>query len=261
MTFARLAGEGNDADSGWCTYESDLENAPDVEVMCGGWNSKIPAAAAVWRQGNLLHFGFEQSPSELNDAGNALLENSIRYISRFTQDRPIGQTVSVFSDRPNPQELGYLRSMIKAKNADASGLAKRFLSESLQEKLAGMEPADAVSWIKEHLEDLVNGDGGKLFAPEDLSRLEIRLREVGALDQLLAALDGERSADAVSALERHVAAGPKGSDAAGWKTYLTANARFYFFSEGAGCKFLLDPLAKARDVPSAKLRGVARADV
>ena len=58
----------------------------------------------VWEPGKipsrfdlLLHFGFEQSPAEMNEAGQRLLLNSIAYISRFTEDRPIAVTPSVFA--------------------------------------------------------------------------------------------------------------------------------------------------------------------
>ena len=51
----------------------------------------------LWRQGNLLHFGFEQSPAEMNDSGKLLLLNAIAYISHFTEDRPIAITPSVFA--------------------------------------------------------------------------------------------------------------------------------------------------------------------
>ena len=82
---------------GWCTYADDFKNLPEVEFFCGGINEKTPTAAAIWRQGNLLHFGFEQSPAEVNETGQALLLNSIAYISQFTEDRPIAVTPSVFA--------------------------------------------------------------------------------------------------------------------------------------------------------------------
>ena len=66
-----------------------MSDAPEVEVFCGGVNTKTSSAVAVWRQGNLLHFGFDASPAELNSAGKALLINSIAYITRFRADRPI----------------------------------------------------------------------------------------------------------------------------------------------------------------------------
>ena len=46
---------------------------PEVEILCGGINDKTARAAGLWRQGNLLHFGFEQSPAELNETGRVML--------------------------------------------------------------------------------------------------------------------------------------------------------------------------------------------
>ena len=69
--------------SGWCTYSTAFDVYPDVEFFCGGVNHKTPTAAAIWRQGNLLHFGFQQSPAEMTDVGDRMLLNSIAYISNF----------------------------------------------------------------------------------------------------------------------------------------------------------------------------------
>ena len=85
---------------GWCTYPDGFDNNPDIEVFCGGENEKMAAAGACWRQGNLLHFGFEQSPVEMNEAGQRLLLNCIAYISRFREDAPIAITPSVFAGAP-----------------------------------------------------------------------------------------------------------------------------------------------------------------
>ena len=60
-------------------------------------NHQTPTSAGLWRQGNLLHFGFEQSPAEMNDSGKLLLLNAIAYISHFTEDRPIAITPSPFA--------------------------------------------------------------------------------------------------------------------------------------------------------------------
>src|SRR5207249_4750872 len=73
---------------GWCTY-SEAFDSPEMEVLCGGVNQKTTRAGAIWRQGNLLHFGFDLSPEEMNDRGQAMLVNGIVYIARFTEDRPI----------------------------------------------------------------------------------------------------------------------------------------------------------------------------
>jgi hypothetical protein len=86
----------NDYQRGWSTHYFKFADMPEVEIFCGGINEQTPRSAAFWRQGNLLHFGFEQSPSELNETGRAMLVNAVVYISRFTEDRPIDVTPSVF---------------------------------------------------------------------------------------------------------------------------------------------------------------------
>src|SRR6185436_8371345 len=82
---------------GWSTHYYEFADMPEVEIFSGGINEQTPRSSAFWRQGNLLHFGFEQSPAEMNDAGRAMLVNGIVYISRFTEDRPIDITPSVFA--------------------------------------------------------------------------------------------------------------------------------------------------------------------
>src|SRR5207253_9475567 len=82
---------------GWCTYTYEHETAPELEVICGGVNHKSPRAGAIWRQGHLLHFGFEPSPERMNETGQALLVDAICYIARFTEDRPIVRTPCVFT--------------------------------------------------------------------------------------------------------------------------------------------------------------------
>jgi hypothetical protein len=82
---------------GWCTYTRGMSEAPEIEVFCGGINAKTTTAAALWRQGNVLHYGFDLSPDEMNEWGRALLVDAITYIARFTADRPIMQTPSPFA--------------------------------------------------------------------------------------------------------------------------------------------------------------------
>src|SRR5688572_32455097 len=98
---------------GWCTYTWGFD-APDVEVFCGGQNHKTVDAVAVWRQGFLVHFGFEQSASQLNDAGKALLVNTIAYAARCGGDRPVTRVVSPFETKQRsllPRE--YVRKALK----------------------------------------------------------------------------------------------------------------------------------------------------
>ena len=228
--------------------------------MCGGWNAKKPSAAGIWRQGNLLHFGFQPSPEELNETGRAILANSIHYIARFTEDRPIGATVSVFSGRPRPEQRRYLKSTIASERATPRAVADRFFQGDLRETVAAMERADLTQWVSDNIAYLVADQEGKLVRADDLATLEIDIAAPDALEKLHGALDGEHADLAAAALERHVDSGPEVADVGQWKAYLTENAQYLFYSEVAGYRFLLDPLAQARGVPSANLRGPARAD-
>ena len=48
--------------------------------------------------------------------------------------------------------------------------------------------------------------------------------------------------------------------AAAWCAYLDSDMRYLFFSDAAGCEFLVDSLAESRGVASSQLRGPARVD-
>ena len=97
LVLPLTAAESKPNRAGWCTYTRGMSDSPEIEVFCGGINAKTSTAAAIWRQGNLLHYGFDLSPDEMNEWGKALLVNSITYISRFTEDRPIMLTPSPFA--------------------------------------------------------------------------------------------------------------------------------------------------------------------
>ena len=140
---------------GWTTYTDHFENNPDIEVFCGGENEKYATAAAVWRQGNLLHFGFEQSPAELNENGRRLLLNCIAYISRFTEDRPIAVTPSVFAG-PAALPRTYIDRRIIGKN-DPKEL-EWMLTPELFRKISGMTQDQMRSWHKKNLSYLHPSD-------------------------------------------------------------------------------------------------------
>ena len=120
-------------EAGWCSSgsASTLVDSPEVEIFCGGINTKGPKYAALWRQGNLLHFGFEPSPAEMNDTGRALLINSIHYISRFTEDRPIARTPSVFNNAAWFRSRDSVDRMFEEKTADKPYLEYYFAKACL----------------------------------------------------------------------------------------------------------------------------------
>jgi hypothetical protein len=243
---------------GWCTYTGDFDS-PEVEVFCGGLNSKIPTAAAIWRQGNLLHFGFEPSPAALNAAGRALLVNAVVYISRITEDRPIPRTPSPFEGvtpvaragpdrlfrRPDPSP-DYLASYFSAE-ARAAGNAK--------------DPAAFKRWYRENRAFLrADAKTGKLILDGEAKALGVAPAEPGFFAKVTAALSGGWSAErARHLLRRYAPQGPASGDGAAWQKWWEENRPYLFFSDSGGYRWYVDPLAKKRKVPSARLRGADRA--
>src|SRR5262249_36048859 len=128
---------------GWCTYTYEHEQAPELEVLSGGVNSKTPRAGAVWRQGHLLHFGFDLAPSEMNEIGQRLLVNAVAYISRFTEDRPVVQTPCVFTQGRRIFDRGAV-----ARALDGPRRLEWYLSKDTYEKLKGKSGEQMVKWFE-----------------------------------------------------------------------------------------------------------------
>ena len=171
--------------AGWCTYPDGFDENPDIEVFCGGENEKMSRAAACWRQGNLLHFGFEQSPAEMNEPGQRLLLNSIAYISRITEDRPIAVTPSVFGG-PVANPRAYLDRRLRD-SGDASEAAW-FLSERTWEKLQSRSRDELGSWYAENRPYLHPGADLKLEVDEDARALNAPIDRVEFFEKTIAAL-------------------------------------------------------------------------
>lgn len=243
---------------GWCTYPDGFETNPDIEVFCGGVNVKMAEAAACWRQGNLLHFGFEQSPADMNEAGQRLLLNAIAYISRFTEDRPIAVTPSVFSG-PVPLPRAYLDRRLRDKG-DASDI-KGIAGASVVEILQRIGPDAIRSWYAEHRGYLHPGTDRKLTIDQEARALGVPFDRVEFFDKAIAALKtgGEAAVRASALLARYSPVDVAVTTADAWEAWLKENRPYLFFSDAGDYRWYVDPLAKKRRVPTGKFRGPARA--
>lgn len=249
--------------AGWCTYPDGFDENPDVEVFCGGENEKMARAAACWRQGNLLHFGFEQSPAEMNEAGQRLLLNSIAYISRFTEDRPIAVTPSVFAG-----PVGYPRAYLDRRLGEKGDVsdAPWLLSDKTLELLKPLSRDEARRWYAENRAYLHPGASlkldFKLEVDEDARALAAPIDRAELFEKTIAALSsgGENSQRAARLLARYAPTEVEKQESAGaWTAWLKENRRYLFFSDQGDYRWYVDPLAKKRGTPTAELRGPKRA--
>jgi hypothetical protein len=243
--------------SGWCVAASQLRGA-EIEWMCGGINSKQPTHGGLWRQGNLLHFGFEPSPSEYNETGRKLLLNSIAYISRFTTDRPIVRSQSFVDSAPMRASKHWLEFMLTFPKAKVEDLAGWFLAP-WGEQIGKLEMAEARAFVNERLPALCI-EGSKFTFDQDALQLGVDVQKDGVVRQLADMLHGEQAERARALLGRLVADGP-GADttANNWDNWLKGRADALCFDWHTHV-WRLDPLAFWRGSKSADLRGPARAD-
>jgi hypothetical protein len=248
--------------AGWCTYSTDFARNPDVEVFCGGVNAKTPTAAAIWRQGNLLHYGFEQSPAEMNETGQLLLLNSIAYISRFTEDRPIAITPSVFAGpvaRFRATPARWLRNP-----GYEIDFGKDLVTPEIWQTMFALGDREKMAkWADEHSPYFYPNAQQVLDIDTDLAVLKVSFDVPEFFDKTIAAMrsdDPDSRERGRRLLARYVPIGPREGTAEQWAKWWNDNRPFAFASDAGDYRWYIDPLAKKRNVPERDLRGPLRAD-
>lgn len=248
--------------AGWCTYSTGFDRNPDIEFFCGGVNAKTPTAAGLWRQGNLLHFGFEQSPTEMNEEGRHLLLNGIAYISRFSEDRPIAITTSPFTTPTARCRATVLRWL---KNPEYPLDFIESLVTPAQWKQLSALPGRAamLEWADENARYLHPVQDQKLETDGDLVALGVAFDQPAFFENAFADLGSGDTASAdraIRVLKRYAPCGPNSEDKTEWTAWWTENQSFLFASDDGDYRWYIDPLAKDRGVPASELRGPRRAD-
>jgi hypothetical protein len=246
---------------GWCSYAYDFPRNPDVEFFCGGVNHKTPTAAGLWRQGNLLHFGFEQSPTEMNESGQHLLLNAIAYISRFSEDRPIAITPSVFAGKVARSRSSLSRAL---RNPEYQlDWIKQDISSELWSKLMPLGREKMAEWVDHDGQFLHPGANLQLELDEDLVALGVPFDKPDFFERTIHDLraGGAEAERAKRLLERYAPSGPKGANPDQWANWWQANKPYAFASDSSDYCWYIDTLAKKRSTPVTDLRGPRRADV
>jgi hypothetical protein len=246
---------------GWCSYSSDFARNPDVEIFCGGTNHKTPTAAGLWRQGNLLHFGFDQSPTEMNESGQHLLLNAIAYISRFSEDRPIAVTPSVFAGKVARSRSSFARAL---RNPEYQlDWIKKDIAPELWAKLAPLGREKMAEWVDRNGQFLRPNADLQLELDEDLMTLGTPFDKPEFFTKTIARLraGGAEAERAKRLLERYVPAGPKTAEANEWAKWWESVKIYAFPSDSGDYCWYIDPLAQKRGVPTGELRGPKRAIV
>ena len=251
----------NDYQRGWCTYFYEFADVPDVEFFCGGINEKTPRASALWRQGDLLHFGFEQSPAEMNDVGRAMLVNAVVYICRFTEDRPIDITPSVFGE----EKIGLSRrragNYLINEDQPVDWATNAFSAATLA-TFNWRDRSEGKTWFETNGKWLHPGPGNFLEIDAEAKQLGVPFDSTDFFPKTIAALREDKTRDsAMTLLVRYAPEGPgNNANASDWEKWWHENSPYLFYSELGCYRWYIDPLAKKRGIPTRNLRGPARAD-
>jgi len=250
----------NDYERGWSTHYYEFADMPDVECFSGGINEQTPRSAAFWRQGNLLHFGFEQSPAELNETGRAMLVNGIAYISRFAEDQPIDVSPSVFGD----EKIGTSRRRAGLYLTNTEYRVEWATNQFSATTLASFNWRDRAigrAWFETNQQWLHPGPGNFLEVDSEAKALGVPFDSPEFLPKTIAALHAEKSrATASVLLARYAPDGPVDPTAEVWESWWKDKSPYLFYSELGCYRWYVDPLAKKRGIPTKDLRGPARAD-
>lgn len=248
----------HDHPAGWSSHYYEFADLPDVEVFSGGINEQTPRSAAFWRQGNLLHFGFEQSPAELNAAGRAMLVDAVAYISRFTEDRPIDVTLSVFG----PDHVAVSRDRVKNYFVRWQRELTNVLSAAALASFDWHDSTNALAWFASQRAWIHPTAGNLLEVDADAKALNVVFDSPDFFPKAIAALHDEKTKSSAGDLLADYAPEGPGPFASAdlWEKWWKENAPYLFYSELGGYHWYVDPLAKKRGVPSKELRGPLRAD-
>lgn len=208
-----------------------------------------------------MHFGFQQSPNELNVTGRSLLVNSIAYIARFTDDRPILRTPSYFVSHVYYYARHKIdRFLIIRSDAGPEKTARVFFSKEVLGD--NSEEGDLRAWYVKNREFLQPGPRGRLEIDQVARRFGVGPARFDFIDQALDALEGggERGELAELLLEKYVPTGAgRLAPIEEWRDWHDENKPFLFFSDLGGYRWYVDPLRKTRNERLRRLFGESRA--
>ncbi len=243
---------------GWISYRKELIDSPEVEIISGGLSERSPDGAALWRQGHLLHFAFDLAPAEMNETGKALLLNSIAYIARFTEDRPIARTPSGWAGTNGaPRNKQWIEGLFASRIPQEGALDS--FSPDTRAVVKEMDRLSYPKWYQENLPFLTCEKDGRLTVDVNAKALSLPFDKPDFFPKAIASLgDFATAAKAGELLKRYSPEGPASGSAAEWTNWWETNRPYLFYTERGGYRWYIDPLAKRRGIPSDKLRGPAR---
>jgi hypothetical protein len=217
-----------------------IVNSIDAELVAMGTSAKGPNRGAIVRHGRYTLWAFEGGVEDMTEQGQALFVNTVFYAARHAHSPVLEKRLNGTRDNP----YTYLRP----------GLIDTLKGQYLPPELAKLDIAGVRAWLAENRPYLrVNG---RQFEVDSLAKAAgIPNHRRAILEHCIANLRANKDVDAsLAALVRYTGRKELGPSADAWQTWYNENRDYLFFSDSEGFCFKIDEEAKAKRIPTERLR-------
>jgi hypothetical protein len=229
-----------------------IVNSIDAELIAKGLSAKGAERGAIARHGRYTLWAFAGSVDDMTEAGRTLFVNTVFYAAKHA-DSP------VLEKRQTKTRDGAFLYLAKAK-ADVPGLLRtlqRYLPEEARDKSA----EQTERWVAEN-RPYLRCEGRQFEVDAFAKALQIPNHKRALLECCIAYLEnGQQVEDSLATLRRYTGRDDLGTAPQNWRTWYNENKDYLFFSDCDGYRFKIDEEAKARGIPTAKLRAWSSGEV
>jgi len=223
-----------------------IVNSIDAEVVAKGTSAKGPERGAIVRHGRYTLWAFAGGVGDMTEAGRALFVNTVFYAAKHKEN-------PVLERRFNQTRDGLFSYIELARHKNAGFI--RTLGQYLPVEARGKSIDETEQWIEEN-RPYLRAEGRVFHIDEFAKKMGIPNHRRSILEQCITNLREQRDVEqSVAELERYAGEKDLGASAEAWQKWYDENRDYLFFSDSEGSRFLIDEQAKAKGIPTEKLRG------
>jgi len=185
------------------------------------------------------------------------LLNAIEYISRFSEDKPIAVTPSVFAG-PVARSRASIARNLRNPQFQVEWFKENF-SPELWAKMSPLGREKMAEWADQNSKFLHPNSKQELELDEDLLALGVPFDEEDFFAKTIVELRGSGAAAerAQRLLQRYVPIGPNKDGAEEWAAWWKSNQPYVFASDAGDYRWYIDPLFEET---RSSLQGIARSE-
>jgi len=221
-------------------------NSIDAELIATGPSAKGPNRGAIVRHGRYVLWAFEGPISNMTNEGRKLFVNTVCYAAAQSDAPVLERHMNDTRDKLYGS-LEYVQRV--------PGYLNTIKRLDLPKDMGNAKSWDVRNWLDRN-RPYLRIDGRRGYMVDEFAKeLEIPNHRIAFLDKCIQCLErGDRVEQALAALKRYTGHSDWGVSAPAWRQWLSENAEYLYFSDSDGFRFLIDAEAKAKGIPTARLR-------